>query len=92
VSLITSSVSIVSIVLVVIFSSSSIIFGSDGLWEKVGDEVVCDIVRTIKDPVNAVVALRDKAAEVGSEDNVSIIVIQLRKDPKIIEEEEKNNY
>jgi serine/threonine protein phosphatase PrpC len=57
-----------------------VVIASDGLWEKVPDEEVSEIVITTKDPQSAASKLKALTTERGSEDNISIVVVQLHND------------
>jgi len=52
-----------------------LILACDGLWDVVSDQEAVDIVITSKNPEEAAVKLRDKALNLKSKDNVSVLVI-----------------
>lgn len=53
----------------------SIVLGCDGLWDYVAAGNVCNVVRSIRDPVKASRLLQDYAYASGSHDNISVIVL-----------------
>ena len=53
----------------------SIVLGCDGLWDYVDSGMICNVVRTIRNPVRASRLLQDYAFACGSHDSISVIVI-----------------
>lgn len=52
---------------------------SDGLWDVISNAEVVNIIRdTVKEPVMCSKRLATEAAERGSKDNITVIVIFLR--------------
>lgn len=52
---------------------------SDGLWDVLSNEDVISIIRdTVKDPGMCSKRLASEAAERGSKDNISVIIVFLR--------------
>jgi serine/threonine protein phosphatase PrpC len=58
-----------------------LILACDGVWDEVWDEDAVECVRGVDDPTRASAKLRDLAYVLGSDDNISVIVIQLNKEP-----------
>ena len=54
-----------------------IIMACDGLWDVVSNDEVVNIVLTEKDPRIAAIKLRDLAYQLGSTDNISVIVVRM---------------
>lgn len=55
------------------------VMASDGLWDVVSNEEVIRIIRdTVKEPGMCSKRLATEAAERGSKDNITVIVIFLR--------------
>ncbi|EEF36185.1 protein kinase and PP2C-like domain-containing protein [Ricinus communis] len=56
-----------------------LVMASDGLWDVVSNEEVVDIIRdTVKEPGMCSKRLATEAAERGSKDNITVIVVFLR--------------
>jgi leucine-rich repeat protein SHOC2 len=55
-----------------------IIIACDGVWDEVDDELACKIVSTQSDPFKASAKLRDYAYLLGSDDNISALLIKLQ--------------
>jgi protein phosphatase PTC1 len=54
-----------------------IVVACDGVWDVLSDELVCQIVSTDTDPVQAALKVIDQAFLTGSTDNISVIVAYL---------------
>ena len=54
-----------------------IILACDGVWDVISDQEACDIVISEIDPLTAAKKLRDRAFELESTDNISVIVVSL---------------
>jgi len=59
--------------------SAFMILACDGLWDVISDEEAVSIALQASDPEKAAVALRNKAYKEGSTDNISVLVIDLRR-------------
>ena len=57
----------------------SIVLACDGLWDYVDEGSVCNVVRSIRDPVKSSKLLQDIAFASGSHDSISVIVINVDK-------------
>jgi serine/threonine protein phosphatase PrpC len=55
----------------------SIVLGCDGLWDYIDPGSVCNIIRSIRDPVRAAKLLQDYAFASGSHDAISVIVMNI---------------
>lgn len=55
-----------------------IILACDGLWDVMSNEEVIDIVKQVGSPAAAAITIRDMAYQLGSSDNISVIVISLK--------------
>lgn len=55
-----------------------LVIGCDGLWDDVGDHAVKNVLTRARNPKEAAILLRDQAYWRGSEDNISVIVVDLR--------------
>jgi len=64
---------------------SFMIMACDGLWDVVSDQEAVSLIASIDDPEKAALKLRDTALDKGSEDNVSVVVIQF---PPFADEEQ----
>ena len=53
------------------------ILACDGVWDVISDQEACDIVISEIDPLTAAKKLRDRAFELESTDNISVIVVSL---------------
>lgn len=53
----------------------SIVLACDGLWDYIDSGVVCNVVRTLRNPVKAARLLQDYAFASGSHDSISVIVV-----------------
>ena len=49
----------------------------DGVWDEVEDQIAVDIVKSEKDLYQSSVKLRDFSYLLGSEDNISVIIVKL---------------
>ncbi|EGG14657.1 hypothetical protein DFA_10915 [Cavenderia fasciculata] len=54
-----------------------LIIACDGVWDIVSDEDAVDLVSAISDPNRASETLRDFAYQLGSTDNISVMVVKL---------------
>jgi len=54
-----------------------LILACDGVWDELSDQAAVDICLSEKDPLKAALKLRDTAYSLGSEDNISVIVLVL---------------
>ncbi len=55
-----------------------ILLCSDGLWEMIrSDQTMLEIIEVSKDPQSACVRLVEKANEMGGEDNISVILVEV---------------
>jgi len=63
----------------VIDDDEFLILACDGVWDEVSDELAVEVVATESDPTLASCKLRDYAYLLGSDDNISVMVIQLKK-------------
>jgi len=55
------------------------VIGCDGVWDEVSDDRAIEIVSNEPNPFKACCALRDYAYMLGSDDNISVIVVQFNK-------------
>jgi len=56
-----------------------LIIACDGVWDVVSDQSACDIVLSEKgDVVRACMKLRDMAYQYGSQDNISVVLVDMR--------------
>eukprot|EP01119_Soliformovum_irregulare_P020137 TRINITY_DN6492_c0_g1_i3.p1 TRINITY_DN6492_c0_g1~~TRINITY_DN6492_c0_g1_i3.p1 ORF type:complete len:181 (-),score=63.58 TRINITY_DN6492_c0_g1_i3:49-591(-) len=55
-----------------------LILACDGVWDEIPDQMAVDIVRSEKDVNKACLKLRDYAYAMGSDDNISVIVVQFK--------------
>lgn len=55
-----------------------LILACDGVWDEISDQMAVDIVRSEKNAHKASLKLRDYAYAMGSDDNISVIVIQFK--------------
>ena len=58
-------------------TDSFLILACDGVWDVLSDQESCDIVASEIDPLTAAKKLRDRAFELNSLDNISVIVVFL---------------
>jgi serine/threonine protein phosphatase PrpC len=56
---------------------SLLILACDGVWDVMGDQEACELVSGFIDPMDAAITLRDRAYELNSLDNISVIVVFL---------------
>jgi protein phosphatase len=56
---------------------SLLILACDGVWDVMSDQEACELVSGYIDPMDAAITLRDKAYELNSLDNISVIVVFL---------------
>jgi serine/threonine protein phosphatase PrpC len=56
---------------------SLLILACDGVWDVMSDQAACELVAGHIDPLEAAITLRDKAYELNSLDNISVIVVSL---------------
>jgi len=54
-----------------------LIIACDGVWDEVEDEPACKIASTESDPFKASTKLRDYSFLLGSDDNISVMVVKL---------------
>jgi serine/threonine protein phosphatase PrpC len=54
-----------------------LILACDGVWDVMSDQQACDLIAAEIDPLEAAKKLRDKAFELESLDNISVIVVFL---------------
>ena len=59
---------------------SVLIIGCDGVWDEVSDEKAVELVKREPNPFKASCILRDYAYMLGSDDNISVIIVQLKPD------------
>lgn len=52
-----------------------LILACDGLWDVLSNEQVVEYVRAASSPQQAAITLRDMAYQLGSQDNISVIVV-----------------
>ena len=55
-----------------------LIIGCDGVWDEVSDQVAVEQAMLERDPFIASCRIRDLAYSLGSDDNISVIVVQLQ--------------
>jgi len=55
-----------------------IILACDGVWDEIEDDEACKIVNTVENPYKASAKLRDSAFLLGSDDNISVMVVKLQ--------------
>lgn len=55
-----------------------LILACDGVWDEVSDERAVEIVMAEKDPFLACAKLRDFAYALGSDDNISVMIVHLK--------------
>ncbi|KYQ91460.1 protein phosphatase 2C [Tieghemostelium lacteum] len=55
-----------------------IIVACDGIWDEISDQLACDIVLSARSMKEATTRLRDFAFFSGSDDNISVIIIDLK--------------
>jgi len=55
-----------------------LILACDGVFDKVNDQLAVDLIRNEKDPYKASMYLRDYAFQLGSTDNITVIVVKLK--------------
>jgi serine/threonine protein phosphatase PrpC len=56
---------------------SLLILACDGVWDVMSDQAACELIAGHIDPLEAALTLRDKAYELDSLDNISVIVVFL---------------
>jgi len=57
--------------------SSHLIIACDGVWDVLPDQMVASLIKNQPDPVKSSKLVRERALQSGSNDNISVIVIQL---------------
>jgi len=55
-----------------------LILACDGVWDEVSDQMAVDICLKEPDPHKAALKLRDTAYALGSDDNISVMIIKLQ--------------
>lgn len=59
-------------------TDSFLILACDGLWDVCTDQQACDLIKDIQDPQVAATTLVKHALQVGSSDNLSVLVVRFR--------------
>ncbi len=52
-----------------------LILACDGIWDVLSNEQVVEMVKSSSSPQQAAIMLRDMAYQLGSQDNISVIVV-----------------
>lgn len=55
-----------------------LIIACDGVWDVIMDQEACDLIMPEVDPLTAAMKLRDAAYDKDSQDNISVIVVNLK--------------
>ncbi|KAH0793840.1 protein phosphatase 2C [Histomonas meleagridis] len=65
-----------------------VIIACDGVWDVMSDQEAVDLIASEIDPLEAARKIRDRAFELSSEDNISVIVVFLSAEDQHNDEEE----
>jgi len=55
-----------------------LILGCDGVWDEIEDQEAVDLVRSDSSLYKSSIKLRDNAFLLGSDDNISAVLVNLR--------------
>jgi len=56
-----------------------LVLACDGVWDTLDDQTVCEIADGYKDPMQAAVEITQRAIEEGSSDNITVMVVYLKR-------------